>query len=80
MTSCLVSHFTDSLLLETSFNSTGSNGDHDEEKLNRFLELTFELGLVKDGTVATEPSKVASIWKLRERMIEALLADGFVYT
>ncbi|KAK3866875.1 hypothetical protein Pcinc_027617 [Petrolisthes cinctipes] len=64
------------LLLETS----GSNGDHDEEKLNKFLELTFDLGLVKDGTVATEPSKVANIWRLRERIIEAFKLDGCAYT
>ncbi|KAK4321554.1 hypothetical protein Pmani_007671 [Petrolisthes manimaculis] len=63
------------MLLETS----GSNGDHDEEKLNNFLESTLGSGLVSDGTVATEPSKMANIWALRERIAEALILDGYTY-
>ena len=42
------------MLLETS----GSNSAHDEEKLNAFLEGVMSSGLVQDGTVVTEPSRI----------------------
>lgn len=42
------------VLIETS----GSNGSHDEEKLNDFLEHVMGSGLVEDGTVATELTKI----------------------
>ena len=42
------------VLIETS----GSNGDHDQEKLTSFLEFAIEEGLVSDGTIATEVSKI----------------------
>lgn len=42
------------MLLETS----GSNANHDEEKLNKFLEDVMGRGLVADGTVVTEPSRI----------------------
>lgn len=32
-----------------------------------------------DGTLANEPSKMAKIWDLRERIAEALLHEGYVY-
>ena len=42
------------ILIETS----GSNGEHDEEKLNGFLGDMMGAGLVCDGTVATEVAKI----------------------
>ncbi|XP_067006180.2 D-2-hydroxyglutarate dehydrogenase, mitochondrial isoform X2 [Anabrus simplex] len=60
------------VLLETS----GSHGEHDEEKLSKFLEKYMSNGLVLDGTVASEPSRIQSIWEVRERVAEGLLADG----
>lgn len=63
------------VLIETA----GSDAAHDEEKLHRFLEHTMESGLVADGTVASEPSKIKSIWEVRERITEALRHDGYVY-
>ncbi|XP_064611962.1 D-2-hydroxyglutarate dehydrogenase, mitochondrial-like [Liolophura sinensis] len=62
-------------LIETS----GSNPNHDEEKLNHFLETLMEDGIVRDGTLATETSKVQAIWGLRERLAEALMHDGYCY-
>lgn len=59
--------------------AAGSNPEHDEEKVNGFLERMLEDGHVEDGTVATEPSKVASLWAVRERITEALTHDGYVY-
>ncbi|XP_078063963.1 D-2-hydroxyglutarate dehydrogenase, mitochondrial isoform X3 [Mustelus asterias] len=63
------------ILIETS----GSNHDHDQEKLNHFLEKVMACGLVTDGTMATEENKIKAIWALRERISEALVHDGFVY-
>jgi len=61
------------MLIETS----GSNFDHDEEKLASFLSNILESGLASDGTLATDSSKILEIWALRERMAEAILHDGY---
>lgn len=45
------------MLLETS----GSNGEHDEQKLNDFVETGMENGLILDGLVTGEPSKMQVI-------------------
>ncbi|XP_068231381.1 D-2-hydroxyglutarate dehydrogenase, mitochondrial [Palaemon carinicauda] len=63
------------MLIETS----GSNSDHDEEKLNMFLEESLGSGQVSDGTVATEPSRMLYIWSIRERIAEALIHEGYTY-
>jgi len=63
------------MLLETS----GSNSNHDEEKLNTFLEKMMAAGHVTDGTVAVAPSKQRQVWQLRERLAESLLVDGYCY-
>lgn len=39
----------------------------------------MEDGLVEDGTVASEPSKMKAIWEVRERITESLKHDGYVY-
>jgi len=63
------------VLLETS----GSNNEHDEQKLSAFLEKVMGDSLVLDGTLASEPSKMQSIWQLRERIAEGLLHDGYCF-
>jgi len=63
------------MLIETS----GSKAEHDEEKLNLFLEEMLEKGSVSDGTVAAAPGKQKELWQLRERIAEALLKDGYCY-
>ncbi|XP_037903422.1 D-2-hydroxyglutarate dehydrogenase, mitochondrial isoform X2 [Hermetia illucens] len=63
------------MLIETS----GSNGTHDEEKLNNFLLKCFESGNVLDGTIASEPSKIQKIWDIRELIPIALLKDGYTF-
>nr|CAH7759828.1 unnamed protein product [Callosobruchus chinensis] len=57
----------------------GSNNDHDEEKLNSFLESAMEEGLIMDGTATNEVSKMKSIWDLRERITEGLARDGYMF-
>jgi len=39
----------------------------------------MEDGLVVDGTVGSDPSKIKAIWDVRERITEALKHDGYVY-
>ncbi|XP_075214603.1 D-2-hydroxyglutaric acid dehydrogenase isoform X2 [Lycorma delicatula] len=63
------------VLIETS----GSDVNHDEEKLNVFLDKAMTRGIVIDGIVTNEPSKMQNIWQLRERIAEALLHTGAVY-
>lgn len=42
------------MLIETS----GSNLNHDEEKLNKFIETALEKGNITNGIVTNEPGKV----------------------
>ncbi|XP_078266731.1 D-2-hydroxyglutarate dehydrogenase, mitochondrial [Rhinoraja longicauda] len=63
------------VLIETS----GSNSDHDQEKLSCFLEMMMSSGLVTDGTIATEENKIKALWALRECITEALAHDGYTY-
>ncbi|XP_053316724.1 D-2-hydroxyglutarate dehydrogenase, mitochondrial isoform X2 [Spea bombifrons] len=63
------------VLIETS----GSSAHHDEEKLNEFLAQALDTGLVTAGTVATDQTKILSLWALRERITEALAHDGYVF-
>ncbi|ESO91314.1 hypothetical protein LOTGIDRAFT_182587 [Lottia gigantea] len=63
------------VLIETG----GSNGSHDEEKLNQFLEKEMNSGTIQDGTVATDSVKINNVWGLRERMAEGLIIDGYNY-
>ncbi|XP_004743866.1 D-2-hydroxyglutarate dehydrogenase, mitochondrial isoform X2 [Mustela putorius furo] len=63
------------VLVETS----GSRAGHDSEKLSDFLEQALSSGLVTDGTVATDQTRLKALWALRERISEALSRDGYVY-
>jgi len=64
------------MLIETS----GSKSEHDEEKLQDFLENLMSDGRVLDGAVASSPSRQSDeIWGLRERIAEALKKDGYNY-
>lgn len=63
------------IVIETS----GSDSNHDAEKIHNFLEEAMTTSLVSDGTVATEESKIKALWSMRERVTEALTHDGFTY-
>lgn len=63
------------MVIETS----GSNADHDMEKLNNFLQYVMDKGDVVDGTCTSEPSKMQEIWKLREFISTALTKDGYCF-
>ncbi|CAL1529799.1 unnamed protein product [Lymnaea stagnalis] len=58
---------------------SGSNGKHDEEKLTNLLQAVLDNGQALDGCVATDSTKIKSIWGLRERCAEALMVDGYCY-
>lgn len=62
-------------LIETS----GSNGDHDSEKLNNFLEYVMGEDIVSDGVVAQDERQVQSLWGCREGISEASQHFGGVY-
>ncbi|KAI8579232.1 hypothetical protein K450DRAFT_243410 [Umbelopsis ramanniana AG] len=63
------------VLIETS----GSNKDHDDEKLNGLLEnlMTDEVAL--DGVVAQDETQIRNLWSMREGIPEALSKEGGVF-
>ncbi|KAK4169334.1 putative D-lactate dehydrogenase 2 mitochondrial precursor [Cladorrhinum sp. PSN259] len=62
-------------LIETS----GSNAEHDSEKLQNFLEDVMDKGIVADGTLAENETQIRSLWSWREGITEALGHLGGVY-
>jgi FAD/FMN-containing dehydrogenase len=62
-------------LIETS----GSNTEHDNEKLEKFLEYVMEKEIVSDGVVAQDKTQVKSLWGWREGIPESLGHWGGVY-
>ncbi|KAF7859659.1 hypothetical protein EAF04_008738 [Stromatinia cepivora] len=62
-------------LIETS----GSNSDHDQEKLNNFLEHVMEKEIVSDGTLAENATQIKDLWGWREGIPESLGHWGGVY-
>ncbi|QLG74279.1 hypothetical protein HG535_0G01630 [Zygotorulaspora mrakii] len=63
------------ILIETS----GSNKDHDDEKLEKFLESAMEDGLVVDGVVAQDETELRNLWQWRELIPESSQCQGGVY-
>ena len=62
-------------LLETS----GSNPDHDSEKLEKFLEHVMSEEIVSDGVLAQDETQIQSLWSWREGIPECLGHWGGVY-
>ncbi|KAF9422535.1 D-lactate ferricytochrome c oxidoreductase [Podila epigama] len=63
------------ILIETS----GSNKDHDDEKLNNFLEGLLTDEIVQDGVVAQDTTQLNNLWAIREGIPEACSKTGAVY-
>jgi len=63
------------MVIETS----GSNAEHDREKLEAFLQNALESEQVLDGTVAADTTQARALWRLREGVTEALMKTGVVY-
>ncbi len=62
-------------LIETS----GSNSEHDSEKLENFLEHVMGEGIVSDGVLAQDETQIKSLWSWREGIPECLGHWGGVY-
>jgi (R)-2-hydroxyglutarate---pyruvate transhydrogenase len=62
-------------LVETS----GSNSDHDNEKLQGYLEHVMGEGIVEDGVLAQDQTQIDELWACREGISEALGHWGGVY-
>lgn len=63
------------ILIETS----GSNQDHDSEKLESFLEKVLEDGHVEDGVLAQDQQQIKDFWSIRESIPMACVKQGFLY-
>ena len=63
------------VLIETS----GSNKEHDDEKLQGMLEELLESGTVTDGVLAQDDTQLQALWALRESVPEAAGKLGKVY-
>lgn len=62
-------------LIETS----GSNGEHDQAKLEAFLEHVMGEEIVSDGVLAQDETQVKSLWRWREGITEAIGSFGGTY-
>ncbi|TQS37558.1 hypothetical protein Golomagni_01962 [Golovinomyces magnicellulatus] len=62
-------------LIETS----GSNPEHDSDKLSKFLEFALEKEIICDGVLAQDETQIKNIWSWRERIPESLGHWGGVY-
>jgi FAD/FMN-containing dehydrogenase len=62
-------------LIETS----GSNSEHDAEKLERFLEDVMSKEVIADGVVAQDQTQIKSLWSQREGITESVGHFGGVY-
>jgi len=62
-------------LVETS----GSNTEHDSEKLEGFLEHVMGEGIVADGVLAQDETQIRALWAWREGIAESLGHFGGVY-
>lgn len=63
------------VLIETS----GSNNEHDGEKLEKFLEEVMTDEIVSDGVVAQDETQAKSLWTWREGLPEACAHYGGTY-
>ncbi|SZE99888.1 unnamed protein product [Blumeria hordei] len=62
-------------LIETS----GSNSEHDREKLETFLECVLDKEIAQDGVLAQDETQVMALWGWREGIPESLGHWGAVY-
>ncbi|ORX39754.1 hypothetical protein BD324DRAFT_614863 [Kockovaella imperatae] len=63
------------VLIETS----GSNAEHDEEKLTNFVEHLMTSEMVLDGVLAQDTTQAHSLWSLRELITEACTKLGAAF-
>ncbi|KAK9502173.1 hypothetical protein O3M35_012756 [Rhynocoris fuscipes] len=73
--SALSKHYEFYMVIETQ----GSREDHDQEKMETFIDKAVTAGYVTDGTYTFEPSRINNLWQLRERITESLAKNHYVY-
>lgn len=71
----LENHYPFYCLIETS----GSNSEHDNQKLEAFLEDVMGKEIVVDGVLAQDETQLKSLWGWREGISESSGAFGGVY-
>ena len=59
--------------------TSGSNSEHDNEKLETFLEHVMSEEIVADGVVAQDDTQAAELWAWREGITEAIGHAGGTY-
>lgn len=64
-----------SVLVETH----GSVEEHDQAKIEAFLELVMDNGTVVDGVLAQNLGQVEDMWRVRESCNPSVAATGYVY-
>jgi FAD/FMN-containing dehydrogenase len=64
-----------SILVETH----GSNKDHDQAKMEAFVEAVMGDDVVVDGVLAQNLSQVQDFWKVRESCNPSVAANGYAY-
>jgi (R)-2-hydroxyglutarate---pyruvate transhydrogenase len=62
-------------VIETS----GSDTEHDAEKLQRYLEYVLEKEIISDGVLAESETQLKSLWSIREGITEGVARSGAVY-
>ncbi|KAI0971189.1 hypothetical protein F4678DRAFT_434006 [Xylaria arbuscula] len=62
-------------LIET----TGSNSEHDAEKLEKFLEDVMSKDIIADGVLAQDETQIKSLWSQREGITECIGHFGGTY-
>ncbi|KAJ2985800.1 hypothetical protein NUW58_g5343 [Xylaria curta] len=62
-------------LIETS----GSNTEHDAEKLEKFLEDVMSKDIIADGVLAQDETQIKSLWSQREGITECVGHFGGTY-
>ncbi|KAI0873080.1 hypothetical protein GGS24DRAFT_465068 [Hypoxylon argillaceum] len=62
-------------LIETS----GSNSEHDAEKLEKFLEDVMSKEIISDGVLAQDETQIKSLWSQREGITECVGHFGGTY-
>ncbi|RCH97835.1 hypothetical protein CU097_008280 [Rhizopus azygosporus] len=63
-------------LLETQ----GSNGDHDQEKLDAYIARLFDTGVAKGGVLAQDTKQADFFWSWREKIPESIAKSGTAMT
>ncbi|XP_074605436.1 D-2-hydroxyglutaric acid dehydrogenase [Brevipalpus obovatus] len=63
------------VLFELSLSATCAE-DRIEEQLHKMLEKYLDNGTITDGTISNDLTSLSKLWTIRERIAEALLADG----